>query len=159
MKRKRHSVTGKVLSSELNVIKNMYKHYTGDEEVVTNNKNKEETNSESSERNENNNEVVLSTGIEDNNNNGSYKSEVIPNEKAIHELSPELGQSSHKMDKFKSPEINVNVTSNNHTKKNEDNNNVNNNNSNNSKITPSNNTLVNKYNMIMNGNLKAMMDL
>jgi hypothetical protein len=159
MRRKRHSVTGKVFSSELNAMKNMYKYYTVDEEVVTNNKNKDETNSESSERNENNNEVVLSTGIKDNNNNGRYESEIIPNEKVIHELSPELGQSAHKMDKFKSPEINVNVTSNNHTKKNEDNNNVNNNNSNNSKVTPSNNTLVNEFNMTMNGNLKAMMDL
>ena len=159
MRRKRHSVTGKVLSSELNAMKNMYKHYTGDEDVVTNNKNKEEINSESSEGNENNNEVVLSTGIKDNNNNGRYESEVIPNEKVIHELSAELEQSAHKMDKFKSPEINVNVTENNNTKKNEDNNNVNNNNSNNSKVTPSNNTLVNEFNMTMNGNLKAMMDL
>ena len=159
MRRKRHSVTGKVLSSELNAMKNMYKHYTGDEDVVTNNKNKEEINSESSEGNENNNEVVLSTGIKDNNNNGRYESEIIPNEKVIHELSPELGQSAYKMDKFKSPEINVNVTENNNTKKNEDNNNVNNNNSNNSKVTPSNNTLVNEFNMTMNGNLKAMMDL
>ena len=202
MRRKRHSVTGKVLSSELNAMKNMYKHYTCNEEVVTNNKNKEEMNSESSEGNENNNEVVLSTGIKDNNNNGRYESEVISNEKVIHELSAELEQSAHKMDKFKSPEINVNVTENNNTKKNEDNtnintnnnnsnintnnnikknedntnintninsninnnsntkknednNNVNNNNSNNSKVTPSNNTFVNKFNMTMNGNFKG----